>query len=302
MTAGAAVGSLALLVLAGARGAFTVYLAWAAIGACQAAVLYEPAFAAIASWFPTERDRLRALLVVTIVGGFASTLFGPLIAGAIGALGWRVTTLCMAALALVVVLPLHASLPEGERLPPRSSRGADDVRVLSLVFAAHAFVSAGVAVHLVAHLIERGATLHDAAVLAGVLGVAQVGGRLFASSLRAWSASTRGLLLFGAQAVALIALGNGGALPGIVLFGAANGLLTIERAMIVTERFGRERYGENSGRIARVGLIARAGAPLAVGWARVHVGPRAAFSALAVLLGLAALTLQLELAQRQPAR
>lgn len=87
-------------------------------------------------------------------------------------------------------------------------------------------------------------------------------------------------------------------LAGIVVFGLANGLVTIERATIVVDRFGRDRYGENSGRIARVGLIARAAAPIAVGWARIHAGPLLAFSGMALLLGLAAVALNLELAPR----
>ena len=52
------------------------YAIWAGIGVAMAMVLYEPAFAAIASWFREDRDR--AVLTLTVVAGFASTVYLPL--------------------------------------------------------------------------------------------------------------------------------------------------------------------------------------------------------------------------------
>jgi MFS family permease len=297
MTAGAGVASVALLAFAGASGVTTLYLAWGLIGVTQAAVLYEPAFAAITSWFERERDRLRALQVVTIVAGLASTIVGPLIARASASFGWRITAVGMSAVLLLLVVPLHASLPATKRTTARPGADHDDVTQLSMVFAVHSFVSTGLAVHLVAHLVEGGVSLMKAAQLAGVMGVAQVGGRLAAASLRLLGSTSRLTLMFGAQGIALVAIASDHAVLGIVLFGLSNGLVTLERATLVAERFGRERYGENSGRIARVGMIARAGAPFGVGWARVHAGPTVAFAGLAALVALAAVTLNLPLAR-----
>ena len=45
------------------------------------------AFATVTTWF--ERDRPRAMLVVTLAAGFASTIFLPLSAWLVSALGWR---------------------------------------------------------------------------------------------------------------------------------------------------------------------------------------------------------------------
>lgn len=165
-------------------------------------MLYEAAFAAITSWFDDERDRLRAVMLVTIVGGFASTIFGPLIAHSVSALGWRTTLVAMALVLLLLVTPIHASLPTATT-PSRSVGRHDDVRVLAMVFAVHSFVSTGITVHLVAHPVGGGVSMTDAATMAGALGVAQVGGRLVAGRLRSWKASTRVSLLFGAQGLAL---------------------------------------------------------------------------------------------------
>ncbi len=302
MTAGACAATVALLLLAGARGVATLYLAWAIIGVAQAAVLYEPAFAAITSWFESDRDRLRAIVGVTLVAGFASTIFGPLIARATSAFGWRLTVVAMAAMVLLVVTPIHASLPATRATPRARSTAHDDVRMLSWVFAAHAFASTGLAVQLVAHLVETGASITRAAAIAGTLGVAQVAGRLTASAMRTMSAAARMTVLLGAQSVALVAIGSGAALFGVVVFGLSNGLVTIERVTIVAERYGRDHYGENSGRIARVGLIVRAAAPFVLGWARAHFGAKVAFSSLALLLALAAGALNLELAPQRTVR
>jgi hypothetical protein len=51
---------------------------------------------------------------------------------------------------------------------------------------------------------------------------------------------------------------------GLVTFGAAAGVMTLERATVVVEWFGRESFGTANGRLASGTLLARAGAPLAV--------------------------------------
>jgi len=51
----------------------------------MAAVLYEPAFAVIATWFRDAAERTRALLGLTVIAGFASVIYVPLA-------GWLVQT------------------------------------------------------------------------------------------------------------------------------------------------------------------------------------------------------------------
>src|ERR687896_717903 len=74
----------------------------------MAATLYEPALATLARWF--ERDRPRAVLLVTVAAGFASTIFLPLAAWLVDRVGWRPALLVLAGiLAVATVLP-HALL------------------------------------------------------------------------------------------------------------------------------------------------------------------------------------------------
>jgi hypothetical protein len=57
--------------------AFGVFLVPMTTGS-TAAVLYDPAFVVIATWFPDDTQRRRALLALTVIAGFASVIYVPL--------------------------------------------------------------------------------------------------------------------------------------------------------------------------------------------------------------------------------
>src|SRR5438094_5635668 len=84
-----------------------MYSVWIHMGLAMAAVLYEPAFAAIVGWFPA-RHRDRALLAVTIVAGFASTILMPIEAWLLVRFGWRQSLLMLAGVLAVITIPIHA--------------------------------------------------------------------------------------------------------------------------------------------------------------------------------------------------
>src|SRR5918997_3490359 len=130
MTLGSTAGTILLLVWASVGNLVAYYLVWVGMGLAMAATLYEPAFAVIAKWF--ERERARALLLVTLAGGLASTIFLPLSAWLVEAQGWRGALLTLAAvLALLTILP-HALVlrrrPEDLGLLPDGLRSADPPR------------------------------------------------------------------------------------------------------------------------------------------------------------------------------
>lgn len=99
-------------------------------------------------------------------------------------------------------------------------------------------------------------------------------------------------MLLAAQAGALlgiIALRGVGLIAAVALFGAANGMITLERATLVAERFGAHEYGAVSGRIAAPSLVGRAAAPFAVGLvAGLTSSYTPAFLGLAAILAIAA--------------
>lgn len=106
MSLGSMVGAALVFAWASVEELFVFYLIWIGIGLAMAATLYEPAFTVLTKWF--ERGRGRALLMVTLAGGFASTIFLPLSAWLIEVQGWRAALLTLAViLAVLTVLP-HA--------------------------------------------------------------------------------------------------------------------------------------------------------------------------------------------------
>ncbi len=106
MTVGSAVGVLALLVVAAAPNLIVFTLGWLLAGIAMAATFYPPAFAALTRWWGP--DRIRALTIVTLAGGLASTVFAPLTALLAEHLSWRATYAVLAVVLAVVTIPAHA--------------------------------------------------------------------------------------------------------------------------------------------------------------------------------------------------
>jgi MFS family permease len=273
LLAGAVLGPAALLAIASAGDGVTLWIAFLALGLAHAHALYEPAFRAVVTWFPVERDRTRALLLVTCVGGMAAPVFVPLTASLVLSQGWRTAAAVLALLLAAVVIPGAWHLPhadgsprhEAARVVPRTPQGA---RRLAAVFGLQAFVASAVVVALLWHLLESGTPTLRASFVAGLAGAAQVPGRLLVGALQAGvSDSWRVTVSLGAQAAGIVAIaaGPGVAVPaGVVLFGAASGAMTLERAVIPARWFGTRSYGLASGTLAAAGLGGRAAAPFAV--------------------------------------
>lgn len=117
MTAGA-LGAVALLCAWSRVETLTAFYAvWLGLGACMAAVLYEPLFVVLTYHFK-ERAR-RAITTLTLVAGFASTVFMPLIETLLGHLPWRDVLLILALIYAAITVPIHALL-----IPPRPADSA----------------------------------------------------------------------------------------------------------------------------------------------------------------------------------
>ena len=221
MSGGSLLGAASVVGWSQARDLPQLYAAFVGMGLAGAAVLYEPAFAVINTWF--RRDRHRALLALTVVAGFSSTIFLPTSQALVDAMGWRSALLVLAGLLAACAVPQALVLrrcpedlglrPDGD--PPAAGAGDDDAPpVLSAAGAAPALhqeqhpdraaawrrpavrwltVSAVletvavtvVAVHLVAYLRDTGAAPATAAAAAGALGLLSVTGRIVLTGLAA---------------------------------------------------------------------------------------------------------------------
>jgi MFS family permease len=319
------VATVAMLALWSAVDSLPVFFCVFAIGGvAMATTLYEPVFAVTAAWF--DRDRARAVLVLTIFGGLASVVFVPLTAALVDSLGWRGALLVLAGIAGVIGLPVHGLLvrrrpadlglhPDGAPEPPRreAHHVTGDPRAVlrSASFrwlTASLVVSTGarfaVSVVLVAYLTDRGYSLAAAALAAGSIGVFQVGGRLLVTALRGRVPQHRATaLIFAGQGVGLVILlctnGTGPVATGMLvvfaaLFGLGFGLEALLRGTLVPEYYGPANYPRINGVLGAFVIGARAVGPLLAGIAGTALGGyEPVFVATALLCGAGAVTLGL---------
>lgn len=272
LRAGAIAAPVVFAALALVGGMASLVVAFALLGVVQAFALYEPAFRTIVDWCPDERTRSRAMLGLTSVGGFASAVFLPLTGWLSTQLGWRETVLVLGGILTLVLVPSRFLLPLPGRGHARARaprvRAVPSERRLAVGLSMHSLASTGVFIYLMWHLVERGEPLVDAAAIAGFAGAAQVPGRIVSGPLRriVGGGSFLSLLLF-VQATALvgIAVASGALATACILaFGAANGMMTLERATVLVEWYGRATFGAHQGRLAALTGTARAISPFAV--------------------------------------
>lgn len=297
MTTGSLLGAASVLAWSEIHGVAGLYAAFAGIGLAGAAVQYEPAFATVNAYFETQRRN--ALLSITVVAGFASTIFLPASAALINLLGWRhalwVLALIQAATAIPHALllrrrpadhgwardgipaartpdqPHHAVKPAGPQAPPPTGSLSAALRARSVLMLTLAAIlgsaSIGtISVHLVTYLREHAypATLAGAAT--GALGAVQVAGRIIltASARHIRLAIATAIMLAG-QALAVAALlalhGPAGVAGFVLLFGAGFGVLHIARADLLAEYVPRHYYARISGIQALLIIAAEGLAP-----------------------------------------
>lgn len=96
MTTGSLLGVVAVLAIAYAPNLAVFTAAWLLAGVAMASTFYQPTFAALTCWWGS--GRIRALTVVTLAGGLASTAFAPLAATLAEHLSWRTTYAALAVL------------------------------------------------------------------------------------------------------------------------------------------------------------------------------------------------------------
>ena len=306
-----AAGSLCTALLVGGLAIAPNLWAFAAcviaIEVVGVAVLYDAAFATLATLGRAEAKR--AITQLTLIAGFASTIFWPLTGWLVEVLGWRGTYAAFAALHLLVALPLHAWIaawPRGEALGgtgpearqefglPLAGRAAQlAFWAVAVSFALSGVLTAAVTVHLVPVLqaLELGTAAY---LIAMLMGPAQVLIRLVdALFWRALHPLTVALVSAAALPAAILVL----LLPvdpvaaGTVfalLFGLGAGLSSIVRGSVPLALFGAAGYGARLGRLAAIRTVLGAGAPFLFAAGLEGFGPTTAL-AVALLVGIVAL-------------
>jgi len=158
------------------------------------------------------------------------------------------------------------------------------------------FTVTSVNIHMIPYLGQHGYSTRFGAAVVGWIGGMQVPGRLLFVPIAAWLGAawvTASLFFAQAAAMALLAAGalGPGLIPMILLYGASAGMLTLARATVVADVWGRRHYGSIAGAMAVPANLARALGP--VGAALLYAGLGAyarVFWLLAALLVAAGLT------------
>jgi MFS family permease len=280
-------------------GLLSLYIVWAGLGLCMAATLYEPAFAIIGRAHDDPGERLRAIALITLCGGLASTVFIPGTALLVRTAGWRVAVVALAALLLLSTLSMRVLVFRRLSRPSNRRRSGDspvDVVdrhieqrppvVMTAVFAFASFSSAAFIANLMPALDERGVSSERAAMVGGFMGVMQLPGRALVMNGRV-AASPQALVTisFGLQAAGLagVALARpvGVILFATILFALGAGLTTLMRPHLIHTMFSGLSAGSLNGRIARQQQFARALGPFVAAWLAGVVGYAAIFAIIA---------------------
>jgi MFS family permease len=284
MTAGAIGGALILVAWSAVSTPLELFAVFLGIGITTSAILYEPAFAIVVRTYTERRDS--RLLIVTILGGFASTIFLPAAAALVAWLGWRHALDALAVIVLAgAALPLALFVRDprgrgpgahdhgdtataGIRPAARMAAASRPYRWLTLASFLISISLVFVNVYLVSYLLGQGYTLTDAAAATGSLGILSVLGRIFLSQAaqRIGLARLTGTLV-ALQALAVIPLlGDARALPSLVgfilLFGAGFGVVTLARARLLVDYAPADMYARWAGFQATIVTVAQVLAPV----------------------------------------
>lgn len=302
------------------------YVVWLVLGIGLAATLYPPAFAVVIRRFPD--DFRRGIIFMTFLGGLASTVFLPLSAVLIEAMGWRHALWVLAAIHLLVCAPLHAwvlrNAPAPQHLRPTAAMATPQaVRptpsalrnptfwLVGLCIVLLMGVTAALPPHMVSLLRESGLPESWAISVPAAMGVLQVAGRLllyFQEHQVDRHLANRlipcliplGLLAllsapwFGAAQTTLVLL-------FVVVYGMGNGMFTIVKGTAVAEYVDQARAASLNGALGVPMALGRAAMPWLLGLLWSPAGGYA--SGLWLMLGLSLVGVTaLALAQRLAAR
>ncbi len=296
MTLGSSLGVLLVLAWSFVQSLSIFYMIMMGLGLTISTVLYDVAFTVIAVWFRQQRSR--AMLIITLVAGLASTIFIPLATLFNEMLGWR-DALRVLTFILAVTVPLHALvlrrrpedlglLPDGDLvtdtkitsspcIKTRAALGLSAFWFLLIAITLVRFAVSVITPHLVPLLSERGYSSTLVASAAGAIGLVQLLGRIFFTPF----SSRLPLSLITALTFAIHALGLAcllfipttlGVWLFVLFYGTSNGAITLARAALLADIFGSANYGQLNGVISFAVAITGAGAPLLAGYLHERTG------------------------------
>jgi MFS family permease len=288
MPFGSLLGAAGLVGLVAAPNAAAYFAVWTVLGAAMAASLYDPAFATLGRIFGVAARA--PITTLTLAGGFASTVSWPATQFLIDRAGWRGAYLVYAALLALIAAPLHAfalprqratheapatvtvELPDPPSANPKFAPHGIVFVLVATAFASYAFVPSALATHLLAIFGRFGLSADTVVVIGMLFGPAQVLARVCELTLArgfkplAIARSAIGLLVAAFVLLAVVPFSATVAAIFAMMFGMANGLITIARGTVPLSLFGVSGYGGLVGRIGGPFLGVQAIAPVVLAY------------------------------------
>lgn len=309
MAGGSLVAALALVACALAPSGASFVPALFAIEIASTLVQYSAAFSLLVQRHHDKAQR--SIVYLTLIAGFASTIFWPLTTWLHSIMTWQQVYLIFAASHLILCLPIHAWLSrpvEGSSIPRLEEGNAADGQgvgriaegqlvpearrkgfvLMAAAFAFQSFIASAILVHMLPMLQALGLGLAGVLV-STVFGPSQVASR-FINMVFGQGMSQLTLTIISAALLpgALVVLSvSAPALPGAILFailfGMGSGLYSIVGGTLPLELFGPRGYGTLQGKITSVRLIVGSAAPFAFAVMMDRVSPTGAVVMSAVL-------------------
>lgn len=305
MGIGSLIGALGLVLITFAAHPVVYMAVWTVLGVAMAANLYDSAFATLGRIFGAGARR--PITALTLAGGFASTVSWPVTHFLLEGVGWQKTYLIYAAVLALISAPLHAFVLPRHRavteIPVPATEGKSAAvlpptgaafLLVAAAFTAYAFVPSGLAAHLLAIFNREGIDAATVVWIGALFGPAQVGARLIEFSFGRnvhplWVVRFALAVLLAAFAMlAVFGFTVTAAAVFALMFGGANGLVTITRGALPLALFGPHGYGRLIGRLAGPFQIMQAAAPLMMAFVVERLSDPAAL-ALAAAFATAAL-------------
>lgn len=297
---GTLAGAGSLVLLAVAWHPLVYLLAFVGLGVAASATLYEVCFALLIRRFG---DGARGPITkVTLVAGLASTLAFPAGAALAQAFGWRAAVWVAVAVVICLMLPLQVwgartlggGRAKGAAKPAVGAKwrviltrpGVLGLMALFAVLNLNHWMLVSLMRPLLA---EMGVGDGQAVMAAALIGPSQVVGRivLMAAGTRLHTGAAS---LFTVSAMAagatLLLLSDGGValvFGFAIMQGAAMGIVTILRPLLVAEVNGPIDYAASAAAISMPAVISTAVAPLLGTWVMGMAGPQALISSALVL-------------------
>jgi predicted MFS family arabinose efflux permease len=261
------------------------YVVCIVLGALQAALLYEPAFAVLARHVGAASSRA-GITHITLWGGFASTVFIPFTTFFIESWGWRIALVALGLVNALVFVMYQWAIQPKEDLEHTDHQGDKQAKIalnretvrifikrplfwlITTSLALYALVFSAFTYHMYPLLEAKHLSLREVVWAIALIGPAQVLGR-FVVSRYAEHLSMRAL---GSIMMVVFPLAFAALLPTsptwllvatvFIAYGISNGILTIVRSFVVPEMLTPNAYGALNGVLIIPATLGRALAPL----------------------------------------